>query len=422
MGAKTTSQNQNQFQIQNQTTQSAPWAVAQPGLERSLGLANTAADTTYNGSSVAALDPLVTQGQNANLAAATANQPGQMANSFVNAYQPLLANGGVSALGLEGVGNLNQAASYLNPYASGSYVNSGNPYLDAVIAKNDAATMGRINSNFSSAGRYGSPAQAGTAANAIQAADNATRATQYNTDADRQLQAIQGLGNIGQAKAGIGQTGVGNINSYISALPTIAQGNLWQGNTIQSIGGQNMDYLQRVINAANQDPWTKAQNLAQISGGIGQLGGTSSSQGISYGQGTTTKKEDPGVFGDILAGVGAATNLASAVAGVPSVGTSFGSFGQKASDLFSPPTFQGLYGSPFGGIGSDIRIKDNIKELATLDNGLKLYSFTYKSGGPPQIGFMAQEVEKLYPEAVTEDKDGIKYVYYDILATRFADA
>jgi hypothetical protein len=79
-----------------------------------------------------------------------------------------------------------------------------------------------------------------------------------------------------------------------------------------------MDYAQRVLTAANQDPWTKAQNLAQITGGIGQLGGTSSSQGVSYGQGTATKKEDPGVFGDILAGVGAVANL----------GTGFG-FGQR---------------------------------------------------------------------------------------------
>jgi hypothetical protein len=348
MGGKSTTQNQNQWQIQNQTTQNAPWSIAQPGLQQSLDLAQRAADTTYNGSSVAALDPLVTKGQNLNLDAAAANQPGQMANNFVNAYQPLLANGGVSALGLEGVGNLNQAAGYLNPYASGQYVQSGNPFLDAVIAKNDAATLARVGGQFSTSGRYGSPAFMGTAAGAIQAADNATRASQYNTDADRQLQAIQGLGNIGQAKAGIGQTGVGNINSYLSALPTIAQGNLFAGNTIQSIGGQNMDYAQRFINAANQDPWTKAQNLAQITGSIGQLGGTSSSQGMSYGQGQATKKEDPGVFGDILAGVGAGANLLGGIGGIGGLG-GFG-FGQAAADLFSPPKFQGLYGSPFGGL------------------------------------------------------------------------
>jgi hypothetical protein len=124
MGGSTKTSNQNQFQVQNQATTSAPWSIAQPGLQQSLDLATRAAGTTYNGSSVAPLDPLVSQGQNANLAAAAANQPGQMANSFVNAYQPLLANGGVSALGLSGVGNLDAAASYLNPYASGQYVQS----------------------------------------------------------------------------------------------------------------------------------------------------------------------------------------------------------------------------------------------------------------------------------------------------------
>jgi hypothetical protein len=317
MGGSSKTSNQNQTQFTNQTTTSAPWQVAQPGLQQSLDLAQRAADTTYQGSSVAPLDPLIGRGQNVNLAAAAANQPGQMANNFVNSYQPLLANGGVSALGLEGVGNLNTAAGYLDPYASGSYVQSGNPYLDAVLAKNDAATMARVGGQFSSSGRYGSPAQAGTAAGAISAADNQARMAQYNTDVQNQLSAIQGLGNIGQAKAGIGQQGVGNISSYISALPTVAQGNLWAGNTIQSIGGQNTDYAQRVIDAANQDPWTRAQNLATITGGIGQLGGTSNTQGMTYGQGTAQQQNNPGVFGDILAAIGAVSNLIPGARGTP---------------------------------------------------------------------------------------------------------
>jgi hypothetical protein len=418
MGGKSSTQNQNQFQIQNQTSQTAPWSIAQPGLQTALDLAKRAADTTYNGSSVAPMDPYVTVGQNLNAQAAIGNTPGLIAGQAGQFYQGLIPQGGVSNLGLEGVGNLNQAAKYLDPYASGSYVQSGNPYLDAVIAKNDAATMARINSNFSSAGRYGSPAQAGTAAGAISAADNQARMAQYNTDVQNQLSAIQGLGNIGTAKAGIGQQGVGNINSFVSQLPTIAQGQLFAGNTLQGIGGQNMDYAQRVINAANQDPWTKAQNLAQITGGIGQLGGTSTTQGTTYGQGTTTKKEDPGVFGDILAAVGAGANVAGMAAGNPAA---FASFGQKASDFFSPPTFQGGYGSPFGGL-SDIRAKQDIHELATLNNGLKLYSFSYKHGGPPQVGFMAQEVEGLYPEAVWTGEDGLKRINYEIVATRLADA
>jgi hypothetical protein len=293
MGGRSTTQNQNQFQLQNQTTQNAPWAIAQPGLQQALDYATKAANTTYNGSSVAAMDPNVLVGQNLNAQAAIGNTPGMIANTAGQFYQGLLPGGGVSSLGLEGVGNLNQAAKYLDPYASGSYVQSGNPYLDAVIAKNDAATLGRIQGQFSGSQRTGSPAYMGTAASAIQAADNQARMAQYNTDVQNQLSAIQGLGNIGTAKAGIGQQGVGNISNFVSQLPTIAQGQLFAGNTLQGIGGQNMDYNQRVINAANQDPWTKAQNLAQITGGIGQLGGTSSSQGTSYGQGTTTKNENP---------------------------------------------------------------------------------------------------------------------------------
>src|SRR3954462_9565990 len=98
MGGSSKTSNQNQWQIQNQNTTNAPWSVAQPGLQQSLDLAQQAANNTYNGSSVAAMDPNVIRGQNLNLEAAAANQPGQMANNFVNAYQPLLANGGVSAL------------------------------------------------------------------------------------------------------------------------------------------------------------------------------------------------------------------------------------------------------------------------------------------------------------------------------------
>ena len=158
---------------------------------------------------------------------------------------PLLQNGGVSALGLSGVGNLNTGGRLPQPICQRQYVKSGNPYLDAVIAKNDATTLARIGGQFSSSGRYGSPAMAGTAGSTLQPADNQARLAQYNQDVQNQLSAIQGLGNIGTAKAGIGQQGVGNINSYLSALPTVAQGNLWAGNTIQSIGGQNMDYAQR---------------------------------------------------------------------------------------------------------------------------------------------------------------------------------
>lgn len=80
-----------------------------------------------------------------------------------------------------------------------------------------------------------------------------------------------------------------------------------------------------------------------------------------------------------------------------------------------------LYGNIKGasilaGALSDIRFKENIRRIGKLDNGLPVYSFNFKGSNVPQIGLIAQEVEKVIPEAVTE-LNGIKYVNYD-LATK----
>lgn len=49
---------------------------------------------------------------------------------------------------------------------------------------------------------------------------------------------------------------------------------------------------------------------------------------------------------------------------------------------------------------SDRRLKTNIHKVGKLDNGLPIYSFRYKWGGPIHIGLMAQDVEKVHPEAI----------------------
>jgi hypothetical protein len=73
--------------------------------------------------------------------------------------------------------------------------------------------------------------------------------------------------------------------------------------------------------------------------------------------------------------------------------------------------FLGMAGKLGAAYISDRRVKQNISKVGTLDNGLPVYSFQYKWGGPQQIGLMAQDVEKVNPAAVTEI-DGIKAVYY----------
>lgn len=83
-----------------------------------------------------------------------------------------------------------------------------------------------------------------------------------------------------------------------------------------------------------------------------------------------------------------------------------GLFKGGASLLTSP-----LGGTAMGALfGSDRRFKSNIKEIGALKNGLKVYSYTI--GGIPAIGVMADEVEKVIPDAVHKDSAGYRYVDY----------
>ena len=60
---------------------------------------------------------------------------------------------------------------------------------------------------------------------------------------------------------------------------------------------------------------------------------------------------------------------------------------------------------------SDIRVKTDISRVGTLDNGLPVYAYRYKSGGPMELGVMAQEVAEVNPGAVAEI-GGILHVNY----------
>jgi hypothetical protein len=81
----------------------------------------------------------------------------------------------------------------------------------------------------------------------------------------------------------------------------------------------------------------------------------------------------------------------------------------------------GTLGSAYLMAGSDIRIKENIKSIGYLSNGLPVYEYEYKPefkdlwGHGKQTGVMAQDVEKVMPEAVIEHPDGYKMVNYGAL-------
>jgi hypothetical protein len=74
--------------------------------------------------------------------------------------------------------------------------------------------------------------------------------------------------------------------------------------------------------------------------------------------------------------------------------------------------YQGI-GSAAGGIFSDIRLKSNIVKVGEHPKGFGIYE--YDIFGRRERGVMAQEVEKIIPEAVMEHPSGFKMVNYGAL-------
>ena len=61
-------------------------------------------------------------------------------------------------------------------------------------------------------------------------------------------------------------------------------------------------------------------------------------------------------------------------------------------------------------------MKKDAKKVGETADGIPIYEFRYKGdkrkGGPKQRGVMAQDVEKVKPEAVVENAEGLKAVDY----------
>jgi hypothetical protein len=119
------------------------------------------------------------------------------------------------------------------------------------------------------------------------------------------------------------------------------------------------------------------------------------------------------------AGVGAAgmetgTNVANLLGqqGAALAGGELGEARAYGQVLNLPAQFLGMqYGAGRGGsvgtpgfsnIFSDRRLKKNIKQISTRPDGLNVYEFDYIWGGGRQVGLMAQEVQTIYPDAVSE--------------------
>jgi hypothetical protein len=72
-----------------------------------------------------------------------------------------------------------------------------------------------------------------------------------------------------------------------------------------------------------------------------------------------------------------------------------------------------------GGRRSDITLKHDIAFIGQLDNGIGFYRFAYNGSDTAYVGVMAQDVQRVRPDAVTRGRDGTLRVFYDKLGVKF---
>jgi hypothetical protein len=104
------------------------------------------------------------------------------------------------------------------------------------------------------------------------------------------------------------------------------------------------------------------------------------------------------------------------VAGTDVAGIQNAAFGQQMAGYnANQSALGGLFsaGASLIPLLSDRRAKTDIKRIGTAFNGLPIYVYRYEDGGQFHIGFMADEVEQMHPDAVIEGGDGFKRVFYD---------
>ena len=209
-----------------------------------------------------------------------------------------------------------------------------------------------------------------------------------------QLQSSLGLGQslsqqqFGQTQAGLG-FGLGSRAQGVSQLGDLAQAGF--GNEL----------------AANTQGFNQLLQLL----GIGQA----SAAGVGANNLSTSAN-----IANLLTGIGSAESA--------------GIIGASNAATQGQQNLLGLLSGAAGGAGgalatggsagigalaglSDRRIKKNIKSIMRLANGLTVYLYKYIFGSGWQVGYMAQDVEKIYPYAVGEIS-GVKFVNYGAIPWR----
>lgn len=298
-------------------------------------------------------------------------------NSYANSAQPYVQQAASGIAANSQPITASQIAQYTNPYtqsvvnATQAQFNNQNQQQQQQLTGN-AIAQGALGGNRTAVAASELANQQQLAQAPVIANLQSQGYTQgVNTALQEQqagLQGAQAYGNMGIAGQNAGLTG---------AQAQVNAGTLQQ----QTQQAQDTAQLQQ-YQTAQAYPYQQLQWLAGIDTGVGsQMGGTTSGQ---------TTSPAPNTLSSILGGLTSGVGL-------------LGATGAYGSSGWLLPALAGL---------SDKHAKENIRKIGKAHNGMGLYLFNYKSDPTPRLGLVAQDVEKVKPEAVYEI-GGLKHVDYE---------
>ena len=300
-----------------------------------------------------------------------------------------------------------------------SWVTIPSAPVSSVNTKTGAVVLGSDDIAEGSTNLYYTTARAALKENAVTAGS----ATQYykgnKTWATLDTSAVAENGNLYFTNArvlGLALTGFTSTNSAISATDSIltafgkAQGQISAQstslagkadttNTMQTITALSVTGLQTPTAGTDAANKTYVDSKAAITALTGDVTASGSGSVVA----TVAN-----VGGVTAANVASGANLANAATNLNTVSTIVK---RDASGNF---TAGAITGSAFY-YSSDRRLKTDFKEINGLEMVLALHgvAFKWKKNGEPEIGLIAQEVEKVVPELVkTDPVTGIKSVKY----------
>lgn len=185
-----------------------------------------------------------------------------------------------------------------------------------------------------------------------------------------------------------------NSEAYQQATGNLSRQQAWQNNNLAN--QSTLTGIQAGNTAFNQNQAAQQQAIANFTG--------LNSQNLASQAGNSNYNTSPANIAQLMQNQYNA-QLAGYNANQASNNNMMGGlFGLGAAALMSPVgTFAAL---------SDIRAKTDIKQVGMTDGGLPIYTYKYKGDHVTHMGVMAQDVEKVRPDAVVPHPSGLKMVDY----------